>query len=91
MVSCIRNNEVSGTGFELYPNPAYDVINISFTTYPEKAVISIMDAAGRLVHTESVSTTGRLVSIPVVDLSSGFNKIVVVSENNLSTSRFVVE
>jgi len=91
VASCSRNNEVSGTGFELYPNPATDVINISFTTSPEKAVISIMDAAGRLVHTESISTTGNLVSIPVVDLSSGFYTIVVVSGNNVSTSRFIVE
>jgi hypothetical protein len=77
-----------------YPNPAHDVLNVEFTSESdETAIVKMIDAAGRLIYTESFNATSgaNRKSIQVADFAKGIYLIQVEMNNQIEKLRVIVE
>jgi len=76
---------------KLYPVPASSVVNVDFGTIEDDAVLTISDATGRVVHTQSVnnSTNGPL-QVPLADFANGLYIARLVNGSNISSGKFTV-
>jgi hypothetical protein len=76
-----------------YPNPATDVINLSFSNIvKEQAIVTVYDATGRQVYTETFSGAqlGANHVLPVQNFATGLYSIQVqVDERGLTGSSFL--
>lgn len=75
---------------EVYPNPASDIVNVSFEAEGDYT-ITITDLAGREVATQSLSnlTGSQKIAVPTNDLNSG-NYIISVATAGASYSQVLV-
>ena len=79
--------EVSHEGnFEIYPNPASDIINIEGNG--EELVVQLFDLKGGMIMEQSHNEAGAM-SLSVGNLEPGIY-LVKVTEGNWSTSTFKV-
>ncbi len=76
----VKNNTL--TNFNVYPNPAYDVINIQ----TEEAIknVSIFNILGKMVYSNNQST------INVANLNSGIYLVKVETSNGIGTKKLVI-
>ena len=76
---------------QLFPNPAYRVLNISMTGYREQKIIEVFDLHGRRLISEMVMQDDKALYIGT--LSSGLYIIKVTGRDGtvLSRSKFVKE
>lgn len=82
----VDENEING--FNVYPNPANDVLSIELTN-ADKAEWSLVNTTGQTVL--NGSTTGVETTIDVSTLSSGMYILQVRTENALSTEKVIIE
>jgi hypothetical protein len=83
-------NELQKTSFQVYPNPANEVINIE-TDYPWPISVEIYDLLGRKLEDFKVSKD-KLNSIDTSDLSRGIYLIKITESNGLSSvKQFVIK
>lgn len=84
-------NELAVEGLNIYPNPASDVLNVSFEAVNGDYVISMLDLQGRVVASQNhTSLNGtQVISIPVNEFAKG-SYIVSISTNGVSTSQNVI-
>ena len=71
----------------MYPNPANEVINISFAPQPVEVTIAVYEMTGRLL--KSVTTNKNSTSLDVSDLKNGIY-FVTLSGKELNTSRKII-
>jgi len=76
--------DVAGANFSMYPNPANDVITI--TGLVGNAKVSIYDATGRLVRTES----GNAGTLNVSDLEAGVYNITVENRGAVQMEKVTI-
>lgn len=79
--------------FELYPNPADDLININFTNLKGQSIsLKIVNALGKVVGYHSYRTdiiNNGTISLPVKYLSPGFYSIIINCEGKLFYGKFI--
>jgi len=93
-IVCPRNGEFGSISMIAYPNPAHDVLNVEFTSESdETAIVKMIDAAGRLIYTESFNATSgaNRKSIQVADFAKGIYLIQVEMNNQIEKLRVIVE
>jgi hypothetical protein len=62
----VQSTSLSVADIKLYPNPATDLVNISFTaTENDKVSVSVMDISGRVLQTSAATVTQGANVIPV--------------------------
>ena len=78
-------------GYKLYPNPAHDEVYIAFTNGVSSQVISveIYSLLGRKVTSSNFNDSKQQISISVKELAIGTYILKMVSENNVTTRKFV--
>jgi hypothetical protein len=83
--------ELEAVNFNVYPNPASDVLNVSFEAVNSDYVVTMLDLQGRVVATQNhTSLNGaQTLSIPVSEFAKG-SYIVTISTNGVSTSQNVI-
>jgi hypothetical protein len=76
--------------FNVYPNPASDVLNVAFET-SEAAIITLLDLQGRVVATQNANgqTGTQVVEFAVNELAKG-SYIVNISSNGFTKTQNVV-
>jgi hypothetical protein len=76
--------------FNVYPNPASDVLNVAFET-SEAAIITLLDLQGRVVATKNANgqTGTQVVEFAVNELAKG-SYIVNISSNGFTKTQNVV-
>ena len=87
--SAISENNVSN--INVYPNPAADVVNISMENVSSETSVAIMDLQGRILATQSASSTNGTQVITFA--TEGFAKgtyVVSVRANGLTSNTNVV-
>jgi photosystem II stability/assembly factor-like uncharacterized protein len=87
----IANPATNNTSFKIYPNPAFDKLNISFDykTGHTYAVV-ICDISGKEIT--SITLTNHNYSIPVSGLSSGAYLVTLKEDSEIqSSSKFIKE
>ena len=97
----INNNGVTGlkglganTTFGLYPNPAnIDGFNVLVTGVEDTQLnVNVMDASGKLVHTEVVPVTAGEVNTKIVaNLSAGVYQVQIAGKNGIATRKLVIQ
>jgi len=75
-------DEISGIDITMavYPNPAYDVVNLTTDTWKESLSLRLMDATGKLLSEQKI--TQEETQISVVDLPVGTYYLEVFLESN---------
>jgi hypothetical protein len=92
----IDENEVDNSVFAIYnnyPNPAADFTNINFTTpNAGKVNLTVVDALGRLVHQQNITSKSGLNSLPVntSSLRNGIYMYTVEYNGKSMTRKLVV-
>ena len=73
--------------FEMYPNPASDVLTIQLPTGTEKAEVSVFDYTGRLVSSKTISSNNS--TLDVQNISKGIYIIRVATNSKIGVQRFI--
>lgn len=83
--------EMEQVSFEVYPNPATDVINIALNAKTADYVVSLMDLQGRVVSTMNLNNASgsQTLAFGTENLAKG-SYVVVVSSNGAKTTKHVV-
>ncbi|MFN0032991.1 MAG: T9SS type A sorting domain-containing protein [Flavobacteriales bacterium] len=74
----------------LFPNPAYDMLNIVLPADQSNSTINIYDVAGKLVKSEFVAQAG-LIQLSVDALQGGVYAIVIENKNGRFATELIVE
>ena len=84
-------NELNVENVVVFPNPATNVLNVSFDANSSEYSIAVIDLQGRTVASANVNNVSgqQTVSIPVANLAKG-SYLVRVSSNGASTVQNVV-
>jgi PKD repeat protein len=88
------NNVATTSGFSIFPNPAANVANLmlNLDRSESSVVVSINDAAGRLVSTKEVNDvrSGAVVGLDVETLSNGVYQVTVEGTNFKNVGRLTI-
>ncbi len=83
--------ETLANTFNVFPNPASDLVNVSFEGTGADYVVSMLDLQGRVMNTKSFTGLNgtQTIEIPVTELAKG-SYIVSISANGVTTTKSVV-
>lgn len=83
--------EMLTNSFTVYPNPASDVLNVSFEANSADYSVAIVDLQGRVMASQNLSSLNgaQTIAFPVSNLAKG-SYIVTITSNGVSTSKNVV-
>jgi PKD repeat protein len=88
------NNVATTSGFSIFPNPAANVANLllNLDRSETSVVVSIHDAAGRLVSTKEANDvrSGAVVGLDVETLSNGVYQVTVEGTNFKNVGRLTI-
>jgi hypothetical protein len=75
----------------VFPNPASDVVNVTFEADNADYTIAIVDLQGRVMTSQELTSLNgsQSIALPVNNLAKG-SYIVTISSNGVSTSKNVV-
>ena len=85
---CTSIQSISGNGFNLFPNPAGDMVTIQGEGLNGMVYTSVYDITGRQINTVYQSATGKI-SIPVDYLSPGMYFVSISTNNQSVVMNFV--
>lgn len=86
----LANNEVAGSKFSTYPNPAKNVINVANTTDALISTIEITDLNGRIVKSSSYSNISEA-QVNVSELAQGIYTMKIVSDKGTVVKKVIKE
>ncbi|MCB0380447.1 MAG: T9SS type A sorting domain-containing protein [Flavobacteriales bacterium] len=87
-VNVVSINEINTIGFNLFPNPANELLNISFGTETVTAKMRLTDLFGRILLSKSYNSVNK----DVLDLSKlpqGYYFILLESDKGISRQTFI--
>jgi hypothetical protein len=78
---------------KLYPNPAYDILNVRVTENMQVKSFSIVDVLGREIRkkTNFIPSTKRVVQFNVKGIIPGLYFLILRTDNETTTYPFIVE
>ncbi len=84
-------SEIGEIAFNVYPNPASDLVNISFEGENTDYSISLMDIQGRVISSREITNASgeQMVSFSTENVAKG-SYIVTVTSNGATTTKNVV-
>lgn len=77
-------NEIS-----IFPNPAKDILNVSFSADSKEISISILNQLGQVIRTQNVAGGTKTTQLQVTDLTPGNYFINVIVDGERSVQKFV--
>ncbi|HTA82106.1 MAG TPA: choice-of-anchor tandem repeat GloVer-containing protein [Bacteroidia bacterium] len=85
------NNIESSSKINMYPNPAHDILNLSFDTQgASNTAITITDITGKeIINTNEVISNDQTVSINISALSYGMYFAKVTTDKNTQVFKFI--
>ncbi len=95
-VTVISHNSVgvnelkSEIEFNVFPNPANDIVNVSFARIQEEGMIELLDISGKLIVSKSVNGLIKT-SIETQSLKAGIYLIRASSQTGKTTKKLIVE
>jgi len=75
--------------FEIYPNPAVDVLNIKLNAFTNSASIEVYSLLGTKLFVTSINEGTENLSIPVANLSNGIYYVSLKNGDNYSVQKFI--
>ena len=91
--SCARENNAEGFSLNFWPNPANDVLFLSFSAPSENYRLTIMDAVGRTVFNRdgNPDAGATMLEVPVSGFVTGVYMVSLESAGKRSVARLIVE
>ena len=86
-ISVLSTNNFNDLAFDIYPNPASESLKVQLSSGSDKASVQFYDYLGKLVLTESVTSTNN--KIEVNGLSKGVYIVKVLSDDKIGTQKFI--
>ncbi len=84
-------SDISVSLFNVFPNPAYDVINVAFKDVnAEGGVLELYNSVGQLVASQRLIGVGEIAQISTDDLNGGIYYVKLSADGKTSTSSVVV-
>jgi len=84
-------NNVFASGVKLYPNPASDFVNITFSTTSEGVVVEIYDQLGRVVYSDKFESLASEMQISLEGISKGIYYVQITSKGQKTTKKLLVK
>ena len=83
----------TGVRFTIYPNPSKYTSTLHILADMKEVTVRLLDALGRQVFLKSFSavTSGQVVQIPLVGLSRGIYFLTLISDQETSTHKIMVQ
>jgi hypothetical protein len=83
--------EALTTSFGVYPNPATDVLNVTFEAINADYAVALIDLQGRVMTSANYTALNgsQTIEIPVADFAKG-SYIVTVTSNGVATTKNVI-
>jgi len=75
----------------VYPNPATNDINLSFTDVEGDAKVSIVSISGAIVHEQQIKVDNSIVNIKFNEVSPGFYFVYVKSDDAVLVRKLIIE
>jgi hypothetical protein len=75
--------------FSIYPNPAADLVQVSFKNEITNASVSIIDAAGRLVLTQELNAKYNTIDVSALD--QGIYFVNIINAGTLKSEKIVIK
>ena len=84
-------NENANVSFNVFPNPATDMVNISFEANNADYTVALVDLQGRVMSSQELNSLNgsQSISLPASELAKG-SYIVTITSNGVTTSKNVV-
>ena len=79
--------------FQIYPNPASDLVNIDFQGTGGNYAVTITDLAGRTVATQNIENAegAQHVAVAVNELKAGNYIVTIKTDGAVSTQKVVIK
>lgn len=90
----VSNSITNVNSIEIFPNPAYEVLNISFTSNQQQIIaIKIIDVIGKTLWSEELRNHKGLYkkTIDLNNISSGIYIISISNENRVHRKKIIIE
>ena len=90
-ISAANVNEMETIALNVYPNPASDVLNVTFEANNADFVITLTDLQGRVISSKEMTNLNgtQVVTFSTGDVAAG-SYIVTVASNGTQTTKNVV-
>ncbi len=85
----LNQNKPDNNFFEIYPNPANDILNIKLSMGETETRIEILNCFGQIVKTENI-IENNADRILVNDLPNGIYTLCLTNSNTRITNRFII-
>ena len=85
----IKNNSKGSVGFEVYPNPAKDVLILETAATVQGYKYEVIDVTGKLVKAGATSQTSAMVDVASLKPGYYFIKVINMDDNVSGVKRFV--
>jgi hypothetical protein len=85
--ACTGIAELDGTLFNLYPNPAHDLLTISYDSYSEPMQVMLYNSIGELVNTYTM--TGTRLDIDLGALPVGMYQLTITTKEGQVTKKVI--
>ncbi len=86
----VKTNELSQPGFEMYPNPAYSVLNFNFENESLADQINIYSIRGELLQNHQVNQSVNK-QVDISQLSPGMYIVAVIKDGISSNKKLIVQ
>jgi|GEM_PF-5486011 len=92
-VVSVSEEAISAVVFDVYPNPANDVITINFASRAnENVMVQIISSDGRIVHVSNeVSAGGFVANIDLANYSAGMYFVRLTTTSGVLNKKFLVQ
>jgi hypothetical protein len=88
--ACLGISE-SGTGLQVYPNPASDMITVKNTSNQQIESFTLFNAMGLAVYVNSDTKTSGIYTIPVQNLPAGNYFIKIITEQETLVKSVIIQ
>jgi len=85
-------NEVvkSNVNVAVYPNPAFDYVNLNLSKLEGEASIYVVNEIGVIIYREKINVGNPAYSIPLSDFKKGLYTVVVETKDKIARAKFIV-
>ena len=92
-ISGANVNEMETIAFNVYPNPASDLVNVSFEGENTDYSISLMDIQGRVISSREIANASgeQVVSFSTENVAKGSYIVTVTSNGAITTKNVVIK
>jgi len=80
----------ANTIFNVYPNPAQDILHVQLGSNTTQSTVEITDLAGKLLFNKSFNTTGNVLEINVANFTAGTYIVRIITGDKTASQKVII-